>query len=270
MKSKKSYLLIPGFIIIVIICYMIFSFMNIKDKTYDFVPGEFLIVTQSAEDNPNYLKDMQEDKEKIHKKLDEKGIEHNLFGVMVPEFYAYNDIDKEHMITYTILVGDDDFFKYHNVDVNEGINLYSYESGVYGELPLNFYENNDRNLQAVPFVFNASDTLKKENFPEFALPFSTIEVGDYITLSTFDTLKKEIPFISESPMRSYYLYVVAEPENMVTIYEEMQKLDFENIQISENAEYDPFESWYKQMMICAAVIIVLLIIEIIMYRKIKS
>lgn len=117
------------------------------------------------------------------------------------------------------------------------------------------------------FPIEGKAILDRNKLPKFVPQKSTIPSGDYITMHTFDMLKKKVNVIQDTHIKDYYVYIKSANTDQIA-----QLLDKEErVVVSDQmSESSIFSNWYKFMILGTVCLLVLAVLEIVIIVKRKK
>ncbi|MEJ8738551.1 hypothetical protein WKT02_13970 [Erysipelotrichaceae bacterium HCN-30851] len=175
MKKWKLYLSIPIILIICIFCYMTISFIRIENISINVPYGDFVIVSDDSLDNTTIqIEDILNKEKEIQQLLDNDGFDMDTFTVFNPSFVAYDDAGT----AYRILIANDNFFKYNEVQVAQENTLYRFKNRNNKNITLFFYEEGSSEIDTTSFKMKVENVLDESLLPEFTPQNSYILTGN--------------------------------------------------------------------------------------------
>ena len=167
---------------------------------------------------------------------------------------------------YSIQIADDSFFNYYGINNPKDSVLYRYDDEESGNLNLKFLIDKDK-AEFESFPIEGKAILDRNKLPKFVPQKSTIPSGDYITMRTFDMLKKKVNVIQDTHIKDYYVYIKSANTDQIA-----QLLDKEErVVVSDQmSESSIFSNWYKFMILGTVCLLVLAVLEIVIIVKRKK
>lgn len=269
MKKWKLYLSIPIILIVCILCYMTISFIRIENISINVPYGDFVIVRDDPLDNTTIqIEDILNQEKEIQQLLDNDGFDMDTFTVFNPSFVAYDDAGT----AYRILIANDNFFKYNEVQVSQENTLYRFKNINNKNIILFFYEGGSSEIDTTSFKMKVENVLDESLLPEFIPQNSYILTGDYITMDTYEYIITNTPYLKNSTMDDYYIYIhTASSNDTAKIVEILKEKEYTLTASNDLSKgEDLFGPWYRNMIICIVAIVGILIVEIILIRKYRN
>ncbi len=267
MKKKGNLIkLFPMIGMVIIVAGMIVSFLKIDKIQLEIKSGDFVIVSYELDNEKKEMKAIENKKEELAEILKTHNIQAEIFTIAIPDFTAYKTYGKNNVSPYSIQMADDSFFNYYGINNPKDSVLYRYDDEESGNLNLKFLIDKDK-AEFESFPIEGKAILDRNKLPKFVPQKSTIPSGDYITMRTFDMLKKKVNVIQDTHIKDYYVYIKSANTDQIA-----QLLDKEErVVVSDQmSESSIFSNWYKFMILGTVCLLVLAVLEIVIIVKRKK